>query len=316
MPNVMQSPALKSRPRSLLKTLHSQRYLLIMVVPGVIWFLIFCYYPMYGVTLGFKQYFIGRSMADAPWVGLQHFREFINSTDFMPVMRNTVAISLLKLLLCFPAGIIFALLLNEITQNRFKRVVQTISYLPHFISWVVVANLMYQMLSPTDGAVNALLMGIGVIKEPVMFMGKPQYFWWVIVFSENWKEVGWNAIIFLAAITAVNPQLYEAAAVDGVSRWKMVWHITLPSISSTIMVMFVLALAGILSTNFDQMWMMRNATVLSHAEVIDTHVYRLGIQLARYDYATAVGLFKSVIGLIMLVIANEGARRINDTSLF
>ena len=316
MSNVMQSPALKSRPRSLLKTLHSQRYLLIMVVPGIIWFLIFCYYPMYGVTLGFKQYFIGRSMADAPWVGLQHFREFINSTDFMPVMRNTVAVSLLKLLLCFPAGIIFALLLNEITQNRFKRVVQTISYLPHFISWVVVANLMYQMLSPTDGAVNALLMSIGVIKEPIMFMGKPQYFWWVIVFSENWKEVGWNAIIFLAAITAVNPQLYEAAAVDGVSRWKMVWHITLPSISSTIMVMFVLALAGILSTNFDQMWMMRNATVLSHAEVIDTHVYRLGIQLARYDYATAVGLFKSVIGLIMLVIANEGARRINDTSLF
>ena len=309
-------PAKVSRTAQLARRFWTQRYLFLMLMPGIVWFAVFCYYPMYGVTLAFRQYQLGGSLMGSPWIGLAHFRSFFQSFDFWPVMRNTLAISFLKLLLCFPAGVIFALLLNEVTQQKLKRTIQTISYLPHFLSWVVVASMAGQMMSSQGGAINALLMAMRIIDKPIMFMGKPEYFWWITVFTENWKEVGWSAIIYLAAIAGVDPQLYEAAAVDGVGKFKQVRYITLPCISSTILVMFILALAGVMNSNFEQLWLLRNSAVLSRAEVIDTHVFKVGIQLARYDYAAAVGLFKSVIGLIMLFIANLGARHINDTSLF
>ena len=298
-----------------LKRFWRQRYLFLMLLPGILWFLLFSYYPMYGVTIAFRRFRLGQPIYSAPWIGFEHFINFFNSIDFWPVMRNTVSISLLRLILVFPVAIIFALLLNELRQIRFKRVVQTISYLPHFVSWVVVASLTYQMLS-IDGAVNALLVWLRIIDEPIMFMGRPQYFWWVVIFTDNWKSVGWSAIIYLAAIAGVDPQLYEAAEVDGVGRLGQAWYITLPCISNTILILFILAVAAIMNSNFEQLWLLRNSTVLSHAEVIDTHVFRVGVQLARYDYAAAVGLFRSVIGLMMLFIANGVAKRLTGTNFF
>lgn len=284
-----------------------------MVMPGIIWFAVFAYYPMYGATLAFKRFSIGQPLSSAQWIGISHFQEFFRTPEFWLIMRNTLAISIMKLILCFPMGIIFALLLNELTQLKFKKLVQTVSYLPHFVSWVVVGSLTYQMLGASDGAVNALLQWFRIVDKSILFMANPRYFWWVVVVTENWKETGWSAIIYLAAITAIDPQLYEAASIDGMGRLKQVFYITIPCISGTIMVLFIFAVAGILNSNFDQIWLLRNNTILQTAEVIDTHVFRVGIQQARYDYATAVGLFKAVLGLFMLFFSNTVVKRITGT---
>ena len=300
---------------SLGKRIYRQRYLLFMALPAVIWMIIFNYIPMYGIIIAFKRYRIIKPISAAPWVGLQHFQELFADGDFTIIMKNTLGIAFWKLLIGFPLPIIFALLLNEINNTTFKRSIQTISYLPHFLSWVVLGGIMINWLSDV-GIINDILMGIGLIDEPRFWLAEPENFWALAVISDIWKELGWGAIIYLAAIAGISPALYEAATVDGANRFQKVWHITLPSLAPTISILFILAVSGILNTNFDQILVLWNSLNQSASDVIDVFVYRQGIRAGRFSYAAAVGLFKSVLALILLGSANQISKKINGHSLF
>lgn len=297
------------------RKLKEQKYLYMMVIPGIIWMLIFNYIPMYGIIIAFKDYNIISSFFDAPWVGLKHFLDFFKDDWFPIIMKNTVGISLLKLVFGFPLPIIFALFLNEIRNSTFKRTVQTISYLPHFLSWAVLGGIMITWLSES-GMINELLVNMGILDKPVAFLGEPKYFWGIATISDIWKGLGWNSIIYLAAISGVDIELYESAIVDGAGRFRRMWSITLPSISGTIAILFILAVSGLLNSNFDQILVLRNSLNASSSEVIDIFVYRMGIQSARFSYATAVGLFKSVIALMLLLLANFVTKKLTGKSLF
>ncbi|MDN5303124.1 MAG: putative aldouronate transport system permease protein [Fusobacteriaceae bacterium] len=295
--------------------LKKQKYLHLMVIPGIIWMIIFNYIPMYGIIIAFKNYTIIDTFNSAPWVGLENFREFFMDDNFFVVMKNTLGISVLKLIIGFPLPIAFAIMLNELYNTRLKKYVQTISYLPHFFSWVVLGGIMINWLSQT-GLMNKVLIGAGLIQEPIVFLAHPKYFWGISIISDIWKELGWNAIIYLAAIAGINPTLYEAAKIDGAGKLAQIWHITLPSIKGTITILFILAVSGILNTNFEQMLVLQNPLNLEASEVIDTFVYKMGLQSLRFSYATAVGLFKSVIAFILLVSANYTSKKINGKALF
>lgn len=298
-----------------LRKLYLQRDLQIMALAGAIWMFIFNYIPMYGLVIAFKDFNIVKPISDAPWVGLKHFIEFVNDDNFLNVLTNTLGISLLKLLIGFPLPIIFALLLNELTSLKFKKAVQTISYLPHFLSWVILGGIIINWLSDI-GLINDILIKMKILKEPISFLGDPQYFWWIAVISDVWKELGWSAIIYLAAIAGIDPEMYEAAIIDGASRLQKIWYITLPAIKPTITILFILAVSGIFNSNFDQILVLRNSLNASASDVIDIYVYRMGIQNANYSYATAAGLLKSIVSMILLLIANEISKRLNETSLF
>ncbi|WP_243156393.1 ABC transporter permease subunit [Clostridium sp. C8-1-8] len=295
--------------------LKNQKQLQVMAWLGVIWMIIFSYIPMYGLVIAFKKYSIIKPISQAPWVGLQYFKEFLADDNFMNVMKNTVGISLFKLLVCFPLPIIFALLLNELTSIKFKKFVQTISYLPHFLSWVILGGIMMNWLSDV-GVLNTILKDLHIIKEPISYLAEPKYFWQIAVVSELWKEIGWSAIIYLAAIAGVDPELYEAATTDGAGRLRKMFSITLPCIKPTIALLFILAVSGLLNANFDQIMVLKNQLNASASDVLDVYVYRMGLQQARFSYATAVGLFKSVIAFILLWSANFASKKLNDTSLF
>ncbi|MFC3798937.1 ABC transporter permease [Cohnella sp. GCM10012308] len=287
------------------KEIWNDRYLYLFVIPGVIWFLIFCYQPMYGLLIAFKDYDIVKGVFDSEWVGLKYFKDFFNDYNFNSIMINTIAISLLKLVIGFPAPIILALMLNEVRTRAFKRLTQTISYLPFFVSWVVVSGIWYELLTVDQGGiVNTLLMKIGLIHEPIFWFGKPGYFWGLVVASDIWKGIGWGSIIYLAALSGVDAELYEASVMDGANRWRQTWHITLPGIRGAIVILFILSVGSILNAGFDQIYVMQNPAVMERAEIIDTYVMTTGIFKANYSIATAVGLFKSVVGLIMLLLVN------------
>ncbi|QNK57238.1 sugar ABC transporter permease [Paenibacillus sp. PAMC21692] len=287
------------------KGIWNDRYLYLFVIPGVIWFLIFCYQPMYGVLIAFKDYDIVAGVYNSEWVGLKYFSDFFHDFNFNSIMINTIAISLLKLLIGFPAPIILALLLNEVRKKMFKRITQTVTYLPFFVSWVVVSGIWYELLTVDQGGiVNTFLMNIGLLKEPVFWFGNPDYFWGLVVASDIWKGIGWGSIIYLAALAGVDVDLYEAAVMDGASRWKQTWHITLPGIRSTIIILFILNVGSILNAGFDQIYVMQNPAVMDRAQIIDTYVMTTGIFQANYSIAAAVGLFKSIVGLIMLLLVN------------
>lgn len=230
-------------------------------------------------------------------------------------MRNTLAQSFLSLLFGFPMPIILALMINEMRNGWFKRTFQTVSYMPHFISWVIAANIIITVLS-SSGVINNLLTGLGIIDEPIQFMQNGPLFWWIIAFSNTWKDMGFNAIMYLAAISAINPELYEVAKVDGASRLKQMLHITLPSIKPTIIILAILAVGGILNAGFDQQFLMQNNTVLEYSEVIDTYTYKYGLQNGMFSYGAAVGLFKSVVAFILVLSVNTMAKKMNEQSLF
>lgn len=295
--------------------LYAQRHVQIMALLGVAWMIVFNYVPMYGIIIAFKEYNIVRSIAEAPWVGFDHFKEFFQDDNFVNVMKNTLGISLIKLIVGFPLPIIFALFLNEMRSVRFKKAVQTISYLPHFLSWVVLGGILTTWLSDV-GIINDLLLALHLIQEPISYLAEPNYFWGIVVASDVWKELGWSAIIYLAAITSISPEMYEAATIDGAGRFQKMWYITLPSIKATISILFILAVGGVLNSNFDQILVLRNALNESASNVIDIYVYQTGMLSGRYSYSTAVGLFKSVIALILLLLANRVTKKLNDTSLF
>jgi putative aldouronate transport system permease protein len=279
-------------------------------VPVLAYYAIFQYAPMTGVIIAFKQYNFMDGILGSPWAGLTHFKRFLENGDFWIVFRNTFLLAIYRLVFGFPAPILFALLLHEMRFARWRRVFQTISYLPHFVSWVVVYALMYNFFSES-GLINMLLKsGIG---HTLPFLSSTDYFRTMFVGSAIWKEIGWNAIIFLAALTRVDSDLYEAAEMDGATRWRRMWHVSLPGIRSIISIMFILGLGGILSVSFEQILVMINPQVSPIAEVIDYYVYRVGLlDTGNYSYATAVGLFRSAIALVLVLVANGIAKKIDE----
>ncbi|RXZ83016.1 sugar ABC transporter permease [Paenibacillaceae bacterium] len=288
----------------------------LMIIPALLFLFVFSYIPMYGVLMAFQDYNIFNGFFQSAWVGVKHFEMFFNAPEFWNVMRNTICISLLKLLFGFPAPIILALILNEVRHMVFKRVIQTISYLPHFLSWVVVTGFATSMLATDGGSLNVMLGQAGMIDEPVNFLSIPEYFWTIIVSANVWKEIGFGTIIYLAAIAGVDPHLYEAAALDGASRFRMMVLITVPSIMPVIIIFLILAIGNILNAGFDDLLLLGSNPVLREvSDVLDTYVYRVGILNNRYSYATAAGLFKAFISVGLLVFANQFARRMG-TSLW
>jgi putative aldouronate transport system permease protein len=265
---------------------------------------------MYGVLMAFQDYSIFKGFMASPWVGLKHFDMFLNSPEFLEVMRNTAVISLLKFFIGFPAPILLALMLNEVKNMMFKRVVQTVSYLPHFMSWVIVAGLVMSMLSTDNGSINILMEKMNVIDEPVNFLSLPEWFWSILVSTGVWKEIGFGSIVYLAAIAGIDPSMYEAASMDGASKFKQIFLITLPSIMPVVIIFMILAIGNLLNAGFEDILLLAvNPVLRDVSDVIDTYVYRVGIQNSRYSYATAVGLFKAVISVGLLTMANSIARK-------
>ncbi len=293
----------------LLKMIRKQKYLILMIFPFVVWLIIFRYIPLWGWITAFQNYKPGIPIFQQQWVGLKYFKEMFSDPEFYLVMRNTLAMSILGLIFGFPLPIILAILINEIRHNTFKRTVQTISYLPHFVSWVIVASIVHAMLAP-DGVVNYALLKLGLIKQPILFFGEPKYFWWIVVFSDIWKEVGWNTIIFLAAMTDINPKLYEAAEVDGASRFRKIWHITLPGIMPTVIMILILSIGNIINIGFERQFLLRTSAVRNVSDVIDLYALDYGIRAGRFSFGTAAGIFKSVISLILLFSANKVSKKV------
>ncbi|WP_135554047.1 ABC transporter permease [Paenibacillus cymbidii] len=289
----------------------------LLLLPGVAYFLIFHYVPLYGIVIAFKDVtpFDGiRGIFASDWVGLKHFRNFVSSYYFWDILKNTLAISFYRLLFGFPAPIALALLLNEVRSVWFKRSVQTIAYLPHFISMVIVASLMTTLLTTDGGLVNALLHKLGV--EPINFLGDKHYFRSVLVASGIWKDIGWSSIIYLAAIAGIDPQLYEAATVDGAGKWKQVWHITLPGILFIVVIMLIFSIGGMLNAGFEQIMLLYSPPVYEVSDIIDTYVYRRGLIEMQYSFAAAVGVFKSFIALFLLLGANYVAKKLEQDGIW
>ncbi|MBO9606753.1 MAG: sugar ABC transporter permease [Paenibacillaceae bacterium] len=272
---------------------------------------------MYGVVIAFKDVspFDGfTGIVTGEWVGLKHFRNFVQAYYFWDILKNTVLISLYRLVFGFPAPILLALLLNEVRKSLFKRFVQTVSYLPHFISMVVVAGLLTTLLTTDGGIVNVALQKLGL--TPVFFLGDARFFRSVLVVSGIWKEVGWGTIIYLAAIAGIDPQLYEAAVMDGAGRLRQMWHITLPGILFIIVILFILSIGGILEAGFEQIYLLYSPPVYRVADIIDTYVYRKGLIELQYSFAAAVGLFKSAIALVLMLGANYGAKKFEQDGIW
>ncbi|GAB2532721.1 putative aldouronate transport system permease protein [Gracilibacillus alcaliphilus] len=302
------------KKRNIFYRYFKQFDLQMMVIPGLLFIFIFNYIPMYGVLMSFQDYNIFDGMRNSPWVGFKHFEMFFNDPRFMEIMRNTIVISGLKILICFPAPIILALMLNEVKNMAFKRSVQTITYLPHFLSWVIVAGFAMSILATDNGSLNIALEKAGLIDEPINFLAIPQYFWTIIVTTNLWKSIGFASIVYIAAIAGVDQQLYEAAALDGASRFKQMFLITIPSIMPIIVIFFILEVGNLLNAGFEDLLILGDDAILrSVSDVLDTYVYRVGIGSGRYSYATAIGLFKAVISVGLLTLANYLARKTGNS---
>ncbi len=296
------------------KAFWRYRYLYLMLLPGMIYFLVFRYGPLYFAQIAFKDFKPLAGVEGSPFVGFKYFQDFFNSYYFTQILTNTLIISLAKLLFGIPPAIILALALYETAYKRLGKVVQTVTYLPHFLSWVVMFGVLLALLSPGDGLVNNVISAGG--GERVAFLTTPQVFQAVLVSSDIWKEMGWSAILYLAALIAIDPTLFEAAAVDGASRLRRIWHISLPSLTSVIVLVTLLRLGAILDAGFNQIFVTYSLPVYSVSDVIDTWVYRQGIINFQLSLATAVGLFKGVIGLLLIVVANRVAHRITGSGLY
>lgn len=310
----------ETRPRAgAYRTARLRRYLPIygLIALPLLWYLVYQYIPLAGSIIAFQKtnpYEGVSGMLRAPFVGLYWFERFFSSYYFGNLMRNTLLISAKKLLLGFPAAILFALLLNELRSRRFKSLVQTVSYMPHFLSAVVVSGLVITLLSPDGGVVNSLIVLCG--GQPVYFLGKANYFQGIIVLSSVWQEIGWNSIIYLAAIAGLDPALYEAAVMDGAGRLRQVVSITLPGILSIVVVLFIMQIGSILNAGFEQIVLLYSPAVYSTADIIDTYVYREGLINLNYSYATAIGLFKSVFALLLILLANWLAHRVGEMGIW
>jgi putative aldouronate transport system permease protein len=283
------------------------------MTPGLLYYVVFRYIPIYGVTIAFKDFYFLRGIFGSPWVGFKHFEYMLSTPSFRQVFSNTLVLGLLKLLIGFPIPIIFALLLNELMQFRFKKFVQTVSYLPHFLSWVVLGGIFFQFFS-VNGPINAVLKAFG--SDGVRFLTDPHAFRVVLVSTYVWKIMGWNSIVFLAAISSINPELYEAATIDGAGRFAKMRHVTVPSIAPVVTVMFILAAGQIIRDDFDQIFNLYNPSVYRTADVISTYVYRQGLEQLNFSYATAVDLFKNAIALVLVWTTNRISKRVNEYGIW
>lgn len=285
-----------------------------MLLPVVLYYLIFVYAPMGGLVIAFKDYNIFDGIMDSPWVGLKYFKQFFTSMFAPRLIRNTLMISLYNLVFGFTAPIVLALMFNEVSSLRFKKISQTISYLPYFISTVVIVSMLVQFLSLDNGLINRLVNLFG--GQSVYFLNEPRYFWGIYTAMNVWKGLGWGTIIYLSSLTSINTELYEACYMDGGGRWRQTWHVTLPGISTTIGILFILQLGSVLSVGYESIILMYNPTIYETADVISTYVYRRGLLEGDYSFSTAVGLFQSVIGLVLVVVSNKLSAKFTEISIW
>ncbi|MEK0312580.1 ABC transporter permease [Cohnella sp. 56] len=297
----------------MIRRYYAYRYFFLMLLPVVAYFAVFHYAPIYGVLMAFQDFRVLKGISGSEFVGLKHFRELFSGLYFVPVLKNTLIINAYKLLFGFPAPIVLALLINEVMRPGFKRIVQTISYLPHFLSWIVLSGIVIEALSPSRGPINIVLMELGL--KPVFFLADTHWFRTVLVSTAVWKNVGFSAIIYLAAIAGINADMYEAAEVDGIGRLQKMYYITLPAIAPVIVIMVILTSGSIINDDFDQIFNLLNANVSSVGDVISTYTYSEGIAKMNYSYAAAVGLFKNVAALVAVLSANFIARRFSDNTI-
>jgi putative aldouronate transport system permease protein len=286
----------------------------VLFLPAIVYYTIFCYVPIYGIQIAFKNFIFRLGIMKSPWVGLENFKLLFNMGSFREVFRNTLIISSLKLAFGFPAPIIFAILLNEMRSVRYKKVVQTISYLPHFVSWVILGGLFVQFLSPSSGPINILIKSLGF--KPIYFLADKFWFRPVLVLTSIWKGMGWGSIIYLASLSGIDPQLYEAAEIDGAGRFRKIISITLPSLVPVITIMLIFSVGGIVKDDFDQIFNLYNPAVYSVGDVLGTYTYRVGLVDMRYSFSTAVGFFTNVISFVLILITNTITKRVNEYGLW
>ena len=304
----------KEKKESFLPYLKRHKWMYLLMLPGVIYLIIFKYVPMGGLIISFQNYSPYLGILGSEWVGLEHFKNFFMNPDFKMLLVNTFSISIMNLIFFFPMPIILALLLNEVKNRFLKKSIQTMIYVPHFISMVIVASLTFTLLNVESGAITHLVSMI--TGETPEFLSDPKYFRWIIVIQNIWKETGWGMIILLAALAGVDTQLYEAPHVDGAGKLRQMWHITLPAIKSTIIIMLIMKVGTLLNTGFEQIFLMKNSLNASVAEVFDTYVYTLGITQGAFSYSTAVGMFKSVVATVMVLGTNWICKKCGETGLY
>lgn len=289
------------------------RWMYVFLLPAVIWYILFAYLPIYGVTIAFKDYNIVKGVWDSPWVGFANFTKIFNDPNFTRAFRNTIFISLLKLIFVTPCGLVLALLLSEVKNRVFRGTIQSLSMLTHFFSWVVIASIMTVLLSPTTGVVNEIISMLG--GKPVYFLADDKWFIFWVVVSDIWESAGWNALVFIAAIGGISPDLYEAASIDGAGRWQKMFRITLPCLSGTICTVLILKLGSLLSGNFNQIFNLYNSAVMNVADILDTYVYRLGINSMKYSYSSAVSLFQNMISVVLVFVVNQIVKKIDQEGI-
>ena len=302
------------RKRGFFATLGSQWQLMIMSVPMFLYVLFFNYYPMYFWITAFQDYKPKLGVAGSKFVGLKNFEWLFGRADFINSIRNTLAMSVINLVFGTVAAVLLAVLLNELRNRKFKRTVQTVTYLPHFLSMVIVVG-MAQNLFASTGSINELLMGLGLVKEPVFFLGEGKYFWWMVGVINVWKEVGWGTIIYISAMTAIDPCLYEAASIDGAGRFQRILHVTLPGIKSTFVILLIMNIGHLMEAGFEIQYLLGNAQVLDYSQTIDVFVLKYGISKQQYGVATAAGMFKSIVAIILLMVANFTAKKLDEDTL-
>ncbi|SHL65226.1 putative aldouronate transport system permease protein [Anaerocolumna jejuensis DSM 15929] len=289
--------------------------LYLMLVPCIIYYILICYIPMGGVVLAFKDYSFRKGIWGSPWVGLRYFKTFFTSFDFLRLLRNTLTVGFIKCILEFPFAIILALLLNEVRGMKFKKISQTITYLPHFLSTVIIVTMMQRILAPNTGVLNQIIGKLGG-DSSTFFLMDSKYFFQLLFSMDLWRNIGWDSIIYLAAISGVDLALYEAASIDGCSKLKKMWHITLPGIRGTIGLLFIMGVGGLLSTGFEQIFLLRTPGNMSVADTLDTFVVRIGLMNGQFGYATAVGLVQGVVGLTLVIICNKLSKKFTEVGLW
>lgn len=298
-----------------LKRIWSAKTLYIMIIPFMIYTFIFSYYPLSGWIMAFQNYKPAKGYSGSPFVGFDQFKFLFKDIEFWRSVRNTLGMSIMNLVFGFLFAIVFALLLNEIKSLKFKRFTQTASYLPHFLSWIIVCSLVSNMLSTDDGMINNFLMSIGLIKKPVLWLGEQKYFWWITTFANIWKETGWNSIIYIAAIAGIDQSLYEAANLDGANRFQKMWHVTLPGIKSTIIVLLIMNLGWVLNASFEVPYILGSGLLQDVSQTIDIFVLKYGMSIGNYSLATAAGIFKSVISLVLVFSTNAISNKLGERGL-
>ncbi len=300
--------------KGLAQNYYRHRQLFLMFIPALLFYIVFKYGPLYGITIAFKDYRFNLGILGSKWVGFDNFIELFSVNSFKEVFTNTIVISFYKLVLGFPAPIIFAILLNEMRNQKYKRIAQTISYLPHFLSWVILGGIFMQFLSPSDGPINIILKHFGY--KPIYFIADVKWFRTVLVTTSIWKDFGWSSIVFLAALTGINPEIYEAAEIDGANRIQRIIHVTIPGLTPVITIMFIFAVGKLITDDFDQIFNLYNPAVYKVGDVLSTYTYRVGLVQMRYSYATAVGMFKNIISFALVLTANTITKRINEYGLW